>query len=105
MFTLRLPNFAFAAPAPAPQRPAMLPRAAAIRTAMQAALGDAPAHAGLRHRIDCCSDAQALWHLRGELMTALGALHGERSATLELHLITALFEDILPQLVSKRRCP
>lgn len=102
MLTLRLPLFA-----PAPRAPAA-PRARAegieaIRTAMCAALAHAPEHAMLRHRIACCGDAQRLWHLRGELMQALGGLYGERAAMSQLHQITALFEDVLPHLVSTRR--
>jgi len=102
MLTLRLPLFGPAPHAPAEARPPQ-PRTEAIRTAMRAALADAPQHACLRHRIACCGDAQQLWHLRGELMQALGALHGERTAVLQLQMITALFEDVLPHLISTRR--
>lgn len=69
-----------------------------IRRAMLEALGTrvAQPHTILAPRILHAVDADRLWQLRGELMQALAAAHGERHARQELQRISALFRDLLP---------
>lgn len=68
-----------------------------VRLAMLEALGDPPPPRcdGLALRIKCASDAQHLWHLRGDLMLAL--MRGEVWAGEQLARITSLFEAGLPR--------
>ena len=53
-----------------------------IQEAMLEALGDAgmKRYTAVTRRIQYAPDLQALWYLRGDLMAALAALHGEGNA-------------------------
>jgi hypothetical protein len=74
---------------------------------MLAVLGDA----GLKHfpqitrRIRYANDVQALWYLRGDLMGALAAMHGEVVAREKLASITDMFQGLLPGGLHSRPSP
>ena len=78
-----------------------------IRESMLAALGDS----GSRHfpqitrRIRYANDIQALWYLRGDLMAALAAMHGEASARAQVQSLTRMFHGLLPGSLSSRPSP
>jgi predicted urease superfamily metal-dependent hydrolase len=78
-----------------------------IRESMLAVLGDA----GLKHfpqitrRIRYANDVQALWYLRGDLMGALAAMHGEVVAREKLASITDMFQGLLPGGLHSRPSP
>lgn len=48
-------------------------------------------------RVRYAVDAQGLWYTRGEVMTALAAMHGETIARQKLHSITQKFKGLLPK--------
>ena len=78
-----------------------------IRESMLAALGEP----GSKHfpqvtrRIRYASDIQALWYLRGDLMAALAAMHGEAAAREKVASITAQFQGLLPNGLASRPSP
>lgn len=78
-----------------------------IRESMLAALGDN----GSRHfpqitrRIRYAGDIQSLWYLRGDLMGALAAMHGEKAARQKIASITAQFQGLLPGGLASRPSP
>jgi hypothetical protein len=78
-----------------------------IRESMLAALGDN----GSRHfpqitrRIRYANDIQALWYLRGDLMAALAAMHGEMAARERVASVTAQFQGLLPGGLHSRPSP
>jgi hypothetical protein len=78
-----------------------------IREAMLAALGEN----GSRHfpqitrRIRYAADIQSLWYLRGDLMGALAAMHGEKAARQKIASISAQFQGLLPGGLSSRPSP
>jgi hypothetical protein len=78
-----------------------------IRESMLAALGDS----GSRHfpqitrRIRYANDIQALWYLRGDLMAALAAMHGEMAARERVASVTAQFQGLLPGGLHSRPSP
>jgi hypothetical protein len=71
----------------------------AVRRAMLDALGDGSGARLqlLRSRLECAADAECLWDLRNELMSALAALHGEAFAARRLAQLTPLFRNLVPQ--------
>lgn len=59
----------------------------------------------LAQRIASAEEAQALWYLRPELMTAVAAARGEGQARETLRNISARFEGLLPRSLSTRPSP
>ena len=78
-----------------------------IQEAMLGALGEAGAKkfAVVSRRIQYASDLQALWYLRGDLMAALAALHGEGHAREAIRDISGQFHGLLPSGMSTRPSP
>jgi hypothetical protein len=78
-----------------------------IRESMLLVLGET----GAKHfpqvtrRIRYANDVQALWYLRGDLMAALAAMHGEVAAREKVASITAQFQGLLPSGLSSRPSP
>ncbi|HEY8049945.1 MAG TPA: hypothetical protein VIE63_12275 [Ramlibacter sp.] len=78
-----------------------------VREAMLASLE----HAGpgqfqpLTRRIRYANDIQSLWYLRGDLMAALAAMHGESVARRKMAGITEQFEGLLPGSMTSRPSP
>jgi hypothetical protein len=78
-----------------------------IREAMLGLLGPtAPKHfPQITRRIRYANDIQALWYLRGDLMAALAAHHGETTARDKVAAITARFQGLLPNGLNSRPSP
>jgi len=77
-----------------------------IRDAMLNLLGTAADRfPHIARRIRYASDIQALWYLRGDLMGALAALHGEAAAREQLQAISAMFSGLLPGGMTTRPSP
>ena len=78
-----------------------------VREAMLAVLGDAgPKHfPQITRRIRYANDIHALWYLRGDLMAALAAVHGEMAARQKLASITEMFQGLLPGGLNSRPSP
>ena len=77
-----------------------------IQQSMLTALGQGATrfHAVAR-RIQFADDLQALWYLRGDLMAALAALHGEVQARDSIRAISDQFRGLLPKGLSTRPSP
>lgn len=93
---------------PAPQSESTLENSTEdIREAMLAVLGE---H-GTRHfpqvtrRIRYANDVQGLWYLRGDLMAALAAMHGEAEARQQVLKLSRLFQGLLPGSLNSRPSP
>jgi len=78
-----------------------------IRESMLLVLGETgPKHfPQVTRRIRYANDVQALWYLRGDLMAALAAMHGEVAAREKISSITAQFQGLLPNSLSSRASP
>jgi hypothetical protein len=78
-----------------------------IRESMLAMLGDAgPKHfPQITRRIRYANDIQALWYLRGDLMGALAAMHGEAVARERVASVTEMFQGLLPNGLHSRPSP
>jgi len=78
-----------------------------IRESMLALLGEAgpKQFAQVTRRIRYANDIHALWYLRGDLMAALAALHGEKHAREKVRSITQMFEGLLPGSLTSRPSP
>jgi hypothetical protein len=78
-----------------------------IRESMLLVLGEAgPKHfPQVTRRIRYANDIQALWYLRGDLMAALAAMHGEAAAREKIASITAQFQGLLPSSLNSRPSP
>jgi hypothetical protein len=78
-----------------------------IREAMLGALGDQGSRdcPQVTRRIRYAGDIQALWYLRGDLMAALAAMHGEVVARQKVAGITAQFRGLLPGSLNSRPSP
>jgi hypothetical protein len=59
----------------------------------------------LVRRIRYASDVQALWFLRGDLMAVLAGSYGEVAAREKLDLVSAMFENLLPDGLRSRPSP
>ncbi|WBY02035.1 hypothetical protein PE066_00405 [Ramlibacter tataouinensis] len=59
----------------------------------------------LTRRIRYAGEIQGLWYLRGELMAALAARHGETIAREQIGGITTLFKGVLPPGLAARPRP
>jgi hypothetical protein len=46
-----------------------------------------------------------LWYLRGDLMAALAAMHGEVAARQRIAAITAMFHGLVPESLNSRPSP
>ena len=75
-----------------------------IREAMLAVLGESgpKQFPQITRRIRYASDIQALWYLRGDLMGALAAVHGELAAREKIAPITNQFRGLLPNGLTSR---
>lgn len=78
-----------------------------VRESMLAALGESGPRdfPQITRRIRYASDIQALWYLRGDLMGALAARHGEMAARKKVASITSQFEGLLPNGLNSRSSP
>lgn len=78
-----------------------------IRESMLAVLGEAgPKHfPQITRRIRYANDIQALWYLRGDLMAALAAMHGEAVAREKVASVTHMFKGLLPSGLTSRPSP
>ena len=78
-----------------------------IQEAMLEALGQTGAKSfpNVARRIMYAADLQALWYLRGDLMAALAALHGEADARETIQDISDEFDGLLPRGLSTRPSP
>lgn len=78
-----------------------------IQEAMLGALDDAGAKSfpAVARRIQFADDLQALWYLRGDLMAALAALHGEAHARQKIREISGQFHGLLPNGLATRPSP
>ena len=59
----------------------------------------------ITRRIRYAGDIQGLWYLRGDLMAALAAIHGESSARKSVQAITQMFNGLLPGSLNSRPSP
>ena len=59
----------------------------------------------ITRRIRYAGDIQGLWYLRGDLMAALAAIHGEASARKSVQGITQMFNGLLPGSLNSRPSP
>jgi hypothetical protein len=75
-----------------------------IREAMLVMLGESgpKQFPQITRRIRYASDIQALWYLRGDLMGALAAMHGELAAREKISSITSRFRGLLPNGLNSR---
>jgi hypothetical protein len=78
-----------------------------IRESMLAVLGETgPKHfPQVTRRIRYANDIQALWYLRGDLMAALAAMHGESAAREKVTSVTRMFQGLLPSGLNSRPSP
>jgi hypothetical protein len=78
-----------------------------IRESMLLALGEAGTKqfTQVTRRIRYANDIQTLWYLRGDLMAALAAMHGEAAARQKIASITAQFQGLLPNSLGSRASP
>ena len=78
-----------------------------IRESMLALLGEGgPKHfPQITRRIRYANDIQALWYLRGDLMAALAAMHGEVAARKRVASSTDMFRGLLPNGLNSRPSP
>lgn len=78
-----------------------------IREAMLELVGDSGSKEfpQLTRRIRYAGEIQGLWYLRGELMAALAARHGETAAREQVGRITVLFKGVLPRSLASRPSP
>jgi hypothetical protein len=78
-----------------------------VREAMLALLGEAGTKrfAPVTRRIRYANDIQGLWYLRGDLMAALAAMHGEAAAREQIQQITRMFQGLLPGSLASRPSP
>jgi hypothetical protein len=75
-----------------------------VREAMLVVLGESgpKEFPHITRRIRYASDIQALWYLRGDLMGALAAMHGELAARETIGRITRKFRGLLPKGLNSR---
>jgi hypothetical protein len=78
-----------------------------IRESMLELLGDTgpKRYPQVTRRIRYAGDIQGLWYLRGDLMGALAAMHGEVVARERIQAITELFQGLLPGSLASRPSP
>ena len=78
-----------------------------IRESMLSLLGESgpKQFPQVTRRIRYANDIQGLWYLRGDLMGALAAMHGEAAAREKMSSITAMFQGLLPGGLNSRPSP
>lgn len=78
-----------------------------IRVAMLDCLGKdgASRFPQVTRRVRYADDIQGLWYLRGDLMAALSAMHGESGAADRIATITEMFQGLLPGGLNSRPSP
>ena len=76
-----------------------------IRESMLALVEDDGDRPHVKRRIRYSLDVQALWYLRGDLMSILAGQHGEVAARAKLTAINEMFENLLPQGLRSRPSP
>lgn len=78
-----------------------------VREAMLALLGESGTKQfpHVTRRIRHANDVQALWYLRGDLMAALAAMHGEVLARQKVLEISQMFQGLLPGSLNSRPSP
>jgi hypothetical protein len=77
-----------------------------IREAMLALLDEhGRQFPSVMRRVRYAHDVQALWYLRGDLMAALAAMHGEATAREKVGRITKMFHGLLPGSLNSRPSP
>lgn len=59
----------------------------------------------LELRVTYAHDLHDLWYLRGDLMAAIAALHGESAARQKLTEISNMFKGLLPKSLTSRPSP
>jgi hypothetical protein len=59
----------------------------------------------IARRIRYANDVHALWYLRGDLMAALSAMHGEAAARKKILGITQQFQGLVPGGMASRPSP
>lgn len=93
--------------APAPSQSVLDDGTEEVRETMLATLGEAGWRQSPRvtRRIRYAGDIQSLWYLRGDLMGALAAMHGEVAARRKIAAITQRFEGLLPDSMASRPRP
>jgi hypothetical protein len=76
-----------------------------IRDSMLALVEDDSDKPHVKRRIRYAVDVQALWYLRGDLMSVIAGRHGEAAARAKLSSINEMFENLLPQGLRSRPSP
>jgi hypothetical protein len=78
-----------------------------IREAMLALLNEAgpKQFANVTRRVRYANDLQGLWYLRGDVLAALAASHGEAAARHKVQRVTEMFQGLLPGSLSSRPSP
>jgi len=78
-----------------------------IRQAMLDMLGEPGARqfSQVTRRVRYANDVQALWYLRGDVMAALSAVHGEAEARDRISRLTGMFQGLLPAGLTSRPSP
>jgi len=78
-----------------------------IREAMLALLEEAGPRqfSNVIRRVRYANDVQALWYLRGDVMAALSATHGESAARARVQQITRMFQGLMPGSLTSRPSP
>lgn len=76
-----------------------------IRESMLALVEDDGDKPHVKRRIRYAVDVQALWYLRGDLMSVLAGRLGEAAARTKLTAINEMFENLLPQGLRSRPSP
>ncbi|MET0312167.1 MAG: hypothetical protein ABW051_08965 [Burkholderiaceae bacterium] len=59
----------------------------------------------ISRRVRYAGDVQALWYLRGDLMAALAAMHGEAEARERIARLSRMFNGLLPGSMNSRSSP
>ena len=75
-----------------------------IREAMLSGLGamSSTENSKLELKVTYANDLHDLWYLRGDVMSAISAVHGEVHAQQQLKHISAMFKGVLPKSLTSR---
>lgn len=78
-----------------------------IRQTMLRMMGDngAQAYPVVQLRVTYADDVQDLWYLRGDVMAAVAAMHGEAVAREQLAEVSTMFKGLLPSGLTARQSP
>ena len=96
LYAMSISDWLTSAPAALAEPPGSIE---AARQAMLDALGSGgrARRSRLSLKINQADDAQGLWALRAELMTAVSQLYGESEGHARLNAVTASFQGLIPQ--------